>query len=58
MRKRGIPVAYLAFAGEAHGFRQAENIRRALEAELAFYARILRFEPYGDLASIQIENLD
>ena len=58
LRKRGIPVAYLAFAGEAHGFRQAENIRRALEAELAFYARILRFEPYGDLASIQIENLD
>jgi dipeptidyl aminopeptidase/acylaminoacyl peptidase len=58
LRKRGIPVAYLAFAGEGHGFRQAQNIQRALEAELAFYARILGFEPDGTLPSIQIHNLD
>ena len=31
-------VAYLLFAGEQHGFRQAANIKRALDAELLFFA--------------------
>ncbi|GAA4774760.1 S9 family peptidase [Actinomycetospora chlora] len=43
LRSRGVPVAYLLFPGEQHGFRKAENIRRALDAELAFYARIFGF---------------
>ena len=43
LRSRGVPVAYLLFAGEQHGFRKAENIRRALDAELAFYAQIFGF---------------
>jgi dienelactone hydrolase len=34
---RGVPVVYEAFAGEGHGFRKAETIRRVLERELAFY---------------------
>ena len=34
---RGVPVIYETFAGEGHGFRKAETIRRVLEAELAFY---------------------
>jgi dipeptidyl aminopeptidase/acylaminoacyl peptidase len=38
LRRRGIPVAYLLFAGEQHGFRQAANIKRALDAELLFFA--------------------
>lgn len=38
LRGRGIPVGYLLFAGEQHGFRQAANIKRALDAELLFYA--------------------
>ncbi len=38
LRLKGIPVAYLLFSGEQHGFRKAENIRRALDAELYFYA--------------------
>ncbi len=38
LRARGIPVGYLLFAGEQHGFRQAANIKRALDAELLFYA--------------------
>jgi dipeptidyl aminopeptidase/acylaminoacyl peptidase len=38
LRTRGIPVGYLLFSGEQHGFRQAANIKRALDAELLFYA--------------------
>jgi dipeptidyl aminopeptidase/acylaminoacyl peptidase len=38
LRARGIPVGYLLFAGEQHGFRRASNIQRALDAELLFYA--------------------
>lgn len=42
---KGISVAYVSFAGETHGFRRAENIRRALEAELSFYGQVFGFEP-------------
>lgn len=41
LRRRGVPVGYLLFAGEAHGFRRAENIKRALDAELYFYASLI-----------------
>ena len=47
LRDRGVPVAYLLFDGEQHGFRRAENIRRALDAELSFYAQVLGFELPG-----------
>jgi dipeptidyl aminopeptidase/acylaminoacyl peptidase len=43
LRKKGVPVAYVPFEGEQHGFRRAENIKRALDTELAFYARIFGF---------------
>jgi dipeptidyl aminopeptidase/acylaminoacyl peptidase len=43
----GIPYAYIAFAGESHGFRKAETIIRSLEAELAFYGQIMGFTPPG-----------
>ncbi|MGW0466576.1 dipeptidyl-peptidase 5 [Streptomyces sp. NPDC003027] len=36
---RGVPHAYLAFEGESHGFRRAETMIRALEAELSLYAQ-------------------
>jgi dipeptidyl aminopeptidase/acylaminoacyl peptidase len=36
-----VPVAYLLFEGEQHGFRRAENIKRTLDAELYFYATLL-----------------
>lgn len=42
---KGVTVAYVAFEGEQHGFRQSPNIRRALEAELWFYGHVLGFEP-------------
>ena len=43
LNARGVPHAYIEFAGEQHGFRQAENIIRAQEAELYFYAQIFGF---------------
>lgn len=57
LREKGLPVAYLAFEGEQHGFRQAANIQRATEAELDFYGRIFGFTPAGDIEPVQIENL-
>jgi dipeptidyl aminopeptidase/acylaminoacyl peptidase len=52
---RGVPVAYLPFAGEQHGFRRAETVKRVAEAELAFYGRVLGFTPYG-AAEVTIDN--
>ena len=57
LRANGVPHAYLAFAGEQHGFRKAETEIRCLEAELAFYGRILGFEPADALAPLEIEGL-
>ena len=57
VRARGLPVAYLLFPGEQHGFRRAESIRRALEAELYFYGRIFGFTPAGRVDPVTIENL-
>ncbi len=55
--RKGIPVAYLAFEGEQHGFRRAENIKRALDAELYFYGRIFGFEPADAIEPVVIRNL-
>lgn len=54
---RGLPVAYVAFDGEQHGFRQAANIRRAFEAELYFYGRVFGFVPAGTIEPVPIRNL-
>jgi dipeptidyl aminopeptidase/acylaminoacyl peptidase len=43
----GIRHAYIAFAGESHGFRKAETVIASLEAELAFYGEIFGFTPPG-----------
>jgi len=40
VRRKGLKVKYVTFAGEQHGFRKAENISRALEEELAFYQEV------------------
>ncbi len=58
LRRGGIPVAYLVFEGEQHGFRRAETIRRTLEAELYFYGRIFGFTPADPLPPVRIHNLD
>jgi dipeptidyl aminopeptidase/acylaminoacyl peptidase len=57
LRENGIPYAYLAFAGEQHGFRRAETNIRCLEAELYFYGRILGFEPAGEIEPVEIVGL-
>ncbi|MGW2640480.1 prolyl oligopeptidase family serine peptidase [Streptomyces sp. NPDC001348] len=44
---RGVPHAYLAFEGEGHGFRRAETLVRALEAELSLYAQVFGLRPAG-----------
>ncbi len=40
LRRNRIPVGYLLFAGEQHGFRRGANIKRALDAELYFFATL------------------
>jgi dipeptidyl aminopeptidase/acylaminoacyl peptidase len=52
-----VPYAYLAFEGEQHGFRRAENIVRSFQAELEFYGRILGFEPADALPPLDVRNL-
>jgi dipeptidyl aminopeptidase/acylaminoacyl peptidase len=47
LERKGIPYAYLAFEGEQHGFRRAETVVAALEAELSFYGQVLGFTPPG-----------
>ena len=54
---KGIPYAYLPFAGEQHGFRQAAHIRRALEAELYFYSRVFGFDLADPVEPVRIAHL-
>ncbi len=57
LRHNEVAVAYVPFTGEQHGFRQAANIKRALEAELYFYGRVLNFQPADSIEPVEIENL-
>jgi dipeptidyl aminopeptidase/acylaminoacyl peptidase len=57
LRAKGLPVAYVAFEGEQHGFRRAENIKRALEGELYFYSRVFGFELADPVEPVPLENL-
>jgi len=54
--KNGVPVVYVEFAGEGHGFRNAQNIEAALESEYAFYARILGLTISHELPDLKILN--
>ena len=57
LKARGVPVAYVELEGEGHGFRQAANIVRTLEAELYFYLRVLGLSAPGAAAAVHIDNL-
>ncbi|MBI3241848.1 MAG: S9 family peptidase [Chloroflexi bacterium] len=56
-RAKELPVAYVAFEGEQHGFRQAANIKRALDGELYFYSKVFGFELAEAVEPVEIENL-
>ncbi len=57
VRAKELPVAYLLFEGEQHGFRKAENIKRSFEAELYFYSKIFGFDLADQIEPVEIENL-
>lgn len=57
VRAKGLPVALLMFDGEGHGFRQAPNIIRAVEAELSFYGQVFGFTPADHIDRVPIDNL-
>ncbi len=54
LKDKGIPVAYVTFPTEGHGFRDATNIKRALTGEFYFYSRIFGFQPAEDIEPIEI----
>ncbi len=57
LKAKHLPVAYIAFEGEQHGFRRAENIKRTLEAELYFYSKVFKFDLPEFVEPVTIENL-
>ena len=57
VRQNNQPVAHVEFEGEGHGFRSAETIKRATEAELSFYAQVLNFTPADQIEEVPVGNL-
>lgn len=57
VKAKGLPVALVLFEGEQHGFRKAENIRRALDGEWYFLSRVFGFELPEPIEPVEIENL-
>ena len=57
LKAKKLPYAYIAFEGEQHGFRKAENIQRSAEAELYFYSRIFGFELGEPVDPVDIKNM-
>jgi len=54
LERKGIPYAYLAFAGEGHGFRKQENVRRSLEATLSFVGQVFGFSAADELDPVEL----
>jgi dipeptidyl aminopeptidase/acylaminoacyl peptidase len=54
LQRNGLPHAYILFEGEGHGFRMAASQRRALEAELSFYAQVFDFELADGFAPLEM----
>jgi dipeptidyl aminopeptidase/acylaminoacyl peptidase len=55
--KKGLPVAYVPFEGEQHGFRKAANIKRSLDGELYFYSKVFGFELAEPVEPVDIKNI-
>ncbi|MCU0571117.1 MAG: S9 family peptidase [Oculatellaceae cyanobacterium Prado106] len=58
LKAKGLPVSYVLYEGEQHGFRKAENIKRTLEGELYFYSRVFGFHLADEIEPVAIDNLD
>ena len=54
LKEKNIPVSYVSFEGEGHGFRQGKNIQRATLSELAFYSDVFGLEPADTLPNLTI----
>jgi dipeptidyl aminopeptidase/acylaminoacyl peptidase len=57
VKRKGLPVAYVPFEGEQHGFRRAENIKRSLDGELYFYSKVFGFDLPVAVDPVRIENI-
>jgi dipeptidyl aminopeptidase/acylaminoacyl peptidase len=57
LREKHLPVAYVLFEGEQHGFRKAENIRKSLDGQFYFFSKIFHFQMADHVEPIPIENL-
>ena len=57
LKRKGLPVAYIGFPGEQHGFRRSETLKRALDAELFFYAKVFGFDLPNSIDPVEIFNL-
>ena len=57
VKAKGIATAYLPFEGEQHGFRQAANIKRALDSELYFYSQVFGFTLADPVEPVAIDNI-
>jgi len=56
--ERGIPTAYLLFEKEQHGFRQAANIKRSIEAQSYFFSKIFGYSLADQIEPVEIANFD
>ncbi|KAF9918649.1 Dipeptidyl aminopeptidase [Lobosporangium transversale] len=57
LKQRDLPVAYVLFEGEGHGFRIPKNVKAALQGEVSFLGRIFGFKPF-DAVQVDISNED
>lgn len=57
IKAKGLPVAYVPFEGEQHGFRQAANIKKALDSEFYFYSQVFCFTPAENIEPVPISNM-
>jgi len=54
---KGLPIAYVSFEDEGHGFRNPANIKTMLDAEHSFYCQIFDLQHPENLPKLAIKNL-
>jgi len=58
LEKKGIPVSFVPFEGEGHGFRYPSNIKKSLDMELYFYSQVFGFDLPDKVETVPIVNLN